>query len=246
MQVFLSWSGDRSRAVAEVLSKWLSQVIQAVDPWISVDIDKGIRWAPEVSERLEKSKVGVICLTPENLESRWILFEAGALSKTKDAYVCTFLLELAPADVEPPLGQFQHTTFDRQDIGRLVRTINASVARDGEEALTDAVLTDVFETFWPQLESSLQAIAASEAEAAPPKRTQSEILDEILVTVRSLERRQTTADHTRGIRDYLEHLWRPATRESEIMSELLPHAARELSADQFNELLATCRRLREQ
>src|SRR4051812_34315853 len=88
MLVFLSWSGQRSKAVAEELERWLRQVIQTVEPWISTDIDKGLRWGPELSDRLEGSKIGIICLTKDNLDTRWILFEAGALSKTKDTYVC--------------------------------------------------------------------------------------------------------------------------------------------------------------
>ncbi len=203
MQVFLSWSGPRSAAIAETLAKWLSQVIQAVEPWVSVDIDKGVRWGPEVADRLEKSKVGIICVTPENLESRWILFEAGALSKTTDAYVCTFLLNLTPADVEPPLSQFQHTAFEKQDVLRLVRTVNSAVARIGERALADAVLADVFETFWPQLEGKLRAVAAEQQAQAPPRRSDADILDEILTTVRSMERRQITEESANVLRHAL-------------------------------------------
>ncbi|HXQ39553.1 MAG TPA: hypothetical protein VN843_36480, partial [Anaerolineales bacterium] len=66
MLVFLSWSGHKSQIVAEGLQNWLSQVIQAVEPWLSADIDKGLRWGPEVANRLERSKVGIICLTREN------------------------------------------------------------------------------------------------------------------------------------------------------------------------------------
>jgi len=199
MLVFLSWSGDRSKAVAEVFGRWLSQVIQAVEPWISVDISKGIRWAPEVTDKLEASRVGIICLTPENVESPWLLFEAGALSKTRDAYVCTFLVDMDASDVEPPLAQFQHTTDDKLDVGRLLRTINAAVARAGERALSEAVLTDVFETFWPRLHEQLAHIAASRPPAAPPARSDAEILDELLTTVRNLERRQVAETEDRKL-----------------------------------------------
>src|SRR5215218_11257815 len=105
MQLFLSWSQSRSKAVAEAFARWISQVIQAAEPWLSSDIEKGARWSAEISARLEESKIGIICLTRENLDSRWILFEAGAISKAKGAHVCTLLLDVEPSDVEQPLGQ---------------------------------------------------------------------------------------------------------------------------------------------
>lgn len=73
MKVFISWSGERSRAVAEALRNWLPHVIQGLQPWFSSnDIDKGVRWATDIAANLQESRVGIICLTPENLESPWI------------------------------------------------------------------------------------------------------------------------------------------------------------------------------
>lgn len=96
MKVFLSWSGDRSKAVAEALHSWLPRVLQAVEPWTSFDnIERGARWAPELAQVLEETRFGILCLTPENLLSPWLLFEAGALSKTLDnTFVSPYLLDL--------------------------------------------------------------------------------------------------------------------------------------------------------
>jgi hypothetical protein len=116
VRIFISWSGKRSKHIADALRSWLPNVIQAVVPFMSShDIRKESRGNVVISENLEQAKVGVICLTPENLDARWILFEAGALSKLSSAYVCTYLLELSPSDVEPPLGQFQHTVATKDD-----------------------------------------------------------------------------------------------------------------------------------
>jgi hypothetical protein len=83
MKVFISWSGERSQALAQALRDWLPLVLHYVEPWLSQsDIEPGERWASEVSKELEVSNFGIICVTKENTESPWILFEAGALAKS--------------------------------------------------------------------------------------------------------------------------------------------------------------------
>ena len=188
MKVFLSWSGDRSKAVAEELGAWLARVIQAVEPWISSGMEKGVRWQGEVADRLEEAKIGIVCLTSSNLTAPWILFEAGALSKTQGSYVCTFLLDISPADIEPPLGQFQHTVFAREDVLKLVRTINEAVKAAGDRFLSDENTLAVFNTFWPQLEGGLNRIKGFE-EAKSTPRPERELLEEMLEILRNQEQR---------------------------------------------------------
>ena len=121
--VFISWSGERSKHAAEALREWLPIVLQAAKPWISSsDIDKGSRGLDEVGKALEGMKIGIICLTPENLTAEWILYEAGALSKTLDTKtrVCTYLLAgLQPQNVKAPIGMFQSTRADKNDTRKL-------------------------------------------------------------------------------------------------------------------------------
>ena len=79
MEVFISWSGDRSEKVAEALRDWLPSVIQSVNPFMSAsDIEQGSRWLNDLGIHLENAQFGLICLTQENLKAPWLLFEAGA------------------------------------------------------------------------------------------------------------------------------------------------------------------------
>ena len=83
MKVFISWSGERSKQVAQLLDEWINCVIQAVDPYLSLNIDKGDVWLSSINDSLADTSVGIICLTKENLNKPWVLFEAGALAKGK-------------------------------------------------------------------------------------------------------------------------------------------------------------------
>jgi len=167
MQIFISWSGKRSKAVAEALRDWLRIVIQASRPWMSSsNIQKGERWSDKVAAVLKEAKIGIICLTPENMREPWILFEAGALSKTMEStYVCPYLFEIDPNELDGPLGQFQATMADRDDTFKLLQTINSVL---GESALGERDLVEIFDTLWPALERKLKEVPPPEVETAPP------------------------------------------------------------------------------
>jgi hypothetical protein len=96
--------------VALALKEWLPDVLQNVSVWISEhDIDAGSRWSHKLAQALEESRIGIICLTPENQGSRWLQFEAGALSKSLEgeSRLIPYLIDMSVSDVEPPLAQFK-------------------------------------------------------------------------------------------------------------------------------------------
>lgn len=56
-------------------------VVQSVEPWMSEsDIHPGRRWSHTLASQLEESNVGIVCLTKENINNLWLMFEAGALA----------------------------------------------------------------------------------------------------------------------------------------------------------------------
>jgi Domain of unknown function (DUF4268)/TIR domain len=129
MKVFLSWSGDESRKVAEALYEWLPSVLPSVEPWISSeDISKGRRWARAIDEQLQETSFCVVCVVPGNAAAPWINFEAGAISKiVSDAHVVPLLFDVEPKELMGlPLGMFQAATFEKEDMYRVLRTINAA------------------------------------------------------------------------------------------------------------------------
>lgn len=185
MKVFLSWSGPRSRAVADTLDSWLPNVIQVVEPWVSThSIQKGARGLEEISSALEVMRFGLICLTSENLNANWIHFEAGALSKTRNP-LWTFLLDVGWTDVQPPLGMFQHTAAtDKDDVRKLLTSINEEVGKSGERALNERQLDTAFTHYWPELEAALLEIRNRQP-SADTMRSEREMLEELVMVQRT-------------------------------------------------------------
>ncbi|MFC3116977.1 TIR domain-containing protein [Cellvibrio fontiphilus] len=189
MNIFISWSGSRSKAVAEVISDWIKCVLQASQPWISTrDIDSGAVWFSEINEKLKDTTMGIVCLTQDNKNKPWILFETGALAKGLTTNrVFTFLIDLEPADLRDPLAQFNHTTLEKTSVWKLVKTINSCFPQN---ALEERILEQVFTTYWEQLYSKINsAIESNPATEEVQPRSEHDLLSEILNNTRGLSRR---------------------------------------------------------
>ncbi len=194
MRVFISWSGERSRAVADVLRQWLPSVLQAVRPYFSPDdVAKGSRWSTEIANELEASCVGLLVITTESHNAPWLLFEAGALAKSVDqAKVCPLLFEgMQPADVTGPLVQFQAARFSEEEMRRVVKMINNELA---DAALPPEVLEPVFDMWWPKLLKQVnEALAVGGRGGASARRTDRDLLEEILALSRRSPRDRALA-----------------------------------------------------
>jgi len=188
MKVFISWSGNKSHKVALVFRDWLPSVIQSIEPYVSSeDIDKGARWSTDIATELADSTFGILCVTNENLNAPWLSFEAGALSKTMDkSFVTPFLFDIKRSEVDGPILQFQSTIFQKEDIKKLVKTLNKAC---GEVSIEEARLEKAFNVWYPTLEEELNKL--KDVKEDSDKKTEgvenysSEILEEILELARS-------------------------------------------------------------
>lgn len=194
MDIFISWSGEASHIVAKGIKEWLPAVIQSTVPFISSEnIAKGTRWFSEIGNQLGKCNFGIICLTPENYKEPWILFEAGAISKSvAESCVAPILIGMQISDLEGegPLAQFNATLASKDDILKLVKSINDSVDTTIDRKLDTQTLEKIFERLWPDLEQTISEskamIMKKPAKAAvKPKRQTEDLLEELIELSRS-------------------------------------------------------------
>jgi hypothetical protein len=224
MKVFISWSGDLSHKVALVISDWLENVIQIVKCFVSSeDIDKGSRWFPEISNELESSKFGIICITRENMNAPWILFEAGALSKIIDrSQVCPLLIDVSPTDLTGPLVQFQstHPLQDKDEMFKLIKTINNKM---GDEALKEEKVEKSFNQWWEKYLEELKPILSKvtkDKKISKVERKEREILEEILILCRNISQEVSLDNIFLDTKDMLVSKNRPSLRNTEFRGGL--------------------------
>lgn len=187
MKVFLSFSGDASRNIALALRDWIPKVIQAVKPFISEEIGKGERWSEELADELNQTDFGIICITRYNFYTPWINFEAGAISKAipkaiHEPWVVPFLFGIDRTKISEPLKQFQAALADKDGVFTLLISLNN---RLGQERLTNELLEQEFEKWWPELYTKLGGISDA-------KEVETETGLEWLYTADGLARRQAS------------------------------------------------------
>jgi len=167
IEVFLSWSKQTSHKVAKAFKDWLPNIFPSNCWMSSQDIGKGKPWFGSISEQLAKSEVCIICVTQENLDSHWLMYEAGAIAHAKHGkLVCPLLFKVTPSEISgSPLGQFQATITEKDDVLRLLLSMNNEIST----SIPEGTLRAAFQNEWPKLQKALRRIELKAPEEILPK-----------------------------------------------------------------------------
>lgn len=206
MRVFISWSGELSQSIAKELSEWLPSIIQSVEVFYSPeDIKKGENWDSRLTNELQNSKYGIVCLTQENVSAPWIHFEAGALSKTLDARVSALMVNVVTSDIQGPLSRFQATKLERDDFYQLLVSINEV----SDSPINEKVLQKSFDAIWDKMYDNISEIIKQKASRGEKNTQQNKeensILEEILQLIRKQDSIISNPEKLLPI-DYLEYV----------------------------------------
>jgi hypothetical protein len=88
------------------------------------------------------------------------------------------LFDIKKSNLRGPLAFFQSVEFSEDDFRKLLKTINSG-------RLSEANFKDVFDTWWPKLKRSIEAIKPA-PQPALKKPSDGELLQEILGVTRNL------------------------------------------------------------
>jgi hypoxanthine phosphoribosyltransferase len=154
------------------------------------DIPAGARWQLELIRHLKSTEFAVLCLTPENINSHWILYEAGALSRSLESQISIvpYLYEVEIERVPPPIKQFQCTLADKPGTRRLVDGIAAALDdKDTRGRISSRRFDDWYEVFRLQLKEIPHGEMQEDPKAVYPWRNIMVALQKIIPKI--LDRR---------------------------------------------------------
>ena len=158
MKIFISWSKTYSGKIANELKVWLKEAFDSkIDTFISSEgIGSGTDWYRKISEELDSSELGILVLTPENINSPWIMYEAGALSNKKA--IIPILFERNPNQVEGPINKRNYIVYNKKSFLKLLLDINEIINAGVSKKALNAFLNTEWEILQSKIDPLLEKV----------------------------------------------------------------------------------------
>lgn len=151
--VFISCTKNLSRECAKVLRDWIKYVSNTDTPLLSSRTnDKVGYWLSDHSDDLIDIKTGIVCISKDNINSPWLVFELGALiSRLGKNNVFTFLIDVDPEELEMPFSLVDSIRPNKEGMRKLLYALNFEL---GVKGLHKRILDQLFDACWPWFEEN--------------------------------------------------------------------------------------------
>ncbi len=165
MQIFISWSKEKSRKIAEAMNTFLEGLFHdKITIWLSSEkIPYGAMPTYTINEALGQCDKIVACFTEDNFNASWIMYEIGVVTgrnhkdmlANKEIVFPVFFENVNKEKIKnTPIGQFQILDFGEISINKLVYQINESV----KSFSNDFTLQKQFQLNWREFKESVESI----------------------------------------------------------------------------------------
>lgn len=122
-EVFISWSGEHSKAIASHLKMTLEGIFEneTFSAFMSEkDIESGSEWFNTIKAHLIDSRCAIIVLTKENISAPWILFESGAMAVNYEEKRVIPLLFDVNIEENSPLSHYNHIRLSEDGFEKMI------------------------------------------------------------------------------------------------------------------------------
>lgn len=150
-RVFISHKiGGHGRAAEDMKRELENYAIGRLEVFVSPALDPGVRWRPEVLQRIEEADLFILLYLVEGIEMDWCLYEAGYFEREARRANKRLICMVSPEHGLPgPLEEKQRLEATPAGVQKLLRAIYADKVKpvrpdlfDTENAKTLSQLTD--------------------------------------------------------------------------------------------------------
>jgi nucleoside 2-deoxyribosyltransferase len=151
MKTLISYSGTRSKIVAEALRLLLQRSIPKIEVLLpGTDIALRDSWRKSISSNLKTIDVAIIVVTQENIERAWVTYEVGYITAHQKRIV-PFLFDVPTSRLSFPLASFLAVTSNKDSIFRLI----TQLALEAKLNVDTKNIEKSFDAAWREFENSL-------------------------------------------------------------------------------------------
>lgn len=219
-KLFIGWSGTVSKEIGLILKAWLNVCFDksVLQVFISEDIEPGRRWSHELAHRLQECDIGIFVYTQNNLNSLWMAFEAGALSKrVEQGRVIPLVFGANVIALKDPLAQFQGRRFTLDEMIRTFTSINSWLTDKREQNDLEELVKWTFENIDRKIQKALD-----EEEEENNENTQRPEVGEVLDNMYSLMTKSPlySSDFAEEISELVQEVKSSRASVSELMEQV--------------------------
>ena len=156
LKVFISYSGDLSKSIAKEFNNWFREFIYVDTYFLEEDIGLGQHMHEKLEEELEKTSFCIIFLTPDKINSEWMLWAAGMLSgKRSRIQTCVLTFNIPIKEVPEQLKVFINIEYSKDSIHKLLELINNE---HSNKAIPKEQLNSIIENNWVSLDGKIRKL----------------------------------------------------------------------------------------
>lgn len=173
--VFISFGGDKGRAVAKVIETILKTLVGPTEIFLSSAIPGGTNWVEKIHEALSENNCCLLVLDSLGFKRPWVYYEAGAAAAIKNSLILPVLFDVSPEDVNHlPVASKQHikvmsdSRFDRGQVLAVFKAVFEHATRSGFVTRSPSLhdLVEIFDLHWDGYQGKFQeAFAVTDADS---------------------------------------------------------------------------------
>lgn len=174
-QIFISWSHNEERQIAELFKKLLLECFNVQVFVSSQDIPCDEDFGNAIRENLKAADYGIVCLTKRTKVEPWIMFEAGVLMGRHDFSKVSFILfDMKFEDMPAPIKTRQALLFEQEDIRKLLTTVRDRLSLQEKNSIHN-IIDEQWNQFADSVSSLLSKIPQQTEKESEIKRLSEEV-----------------------------------------------------------------------